>query len=470
MKTIKPQETDALVNMRVLIGKLIIAISVGISMIYIYYCFKLEQYPTLVCLTITVVSLITSYILLCKRLYNHAFKLIFPSLLLTLCFTMITFGKDGHSSIYAPVLIFFIFILFDSIYECLFFTGLVLFSIVGSYIFLEIYGPTYSFRLSPYDYIINGTFSILSCGVLAYIIMKKYRSYIIQEKQSKEALRLSNLELAKKTLTIQNQNKELDLFNTLAAHDLKTPIHTISNYSKLIQRKLDQPKPVVKDYLTHLNNAAIQLHNLIEGITSYKKADWKQCSLEVLSTQKIIDDTIKLLDLENKNNIKISTSNLLDINVDKVHLSYIFQNLIENALKFNNAEVKKIKINSYLNSQYCIFEVSDNGIGIDSAYSDYIFEPFKKLNTKKGYKSSGLGLYTVKKVLEMYKGKISVLSNQDEGSTFLFYFPKSYLIEQKERCQLNKTDTLNQNYAIENLLQTQITSKSNTYHSIYSSP
>jgi signal transduction histidine kinase len=118
-------------------------------------------------------------------------------------------------------------------------------------------------------------------------------------------------------------------------------------------------------------------------------------------------------------------SNLPTIHFSKLALGVVLNNLIENALKYKkpdqNVSVEVVYIENDLQHE---FQIIDNGIGIAEEYFELIFKPFKRLHTKSEYPGSGLGLATVKKIVEKMNGTISVRSVVNEGTTFILTFPK----------------------------------------------
>ncbi len=124
-------------------------------------------------------------------------------------------------------------------------------------------------------------------------------------------------------------------------------------------------------------------------------------------------------------NINIEIANELPtLAGDPVQIQQIFQNLLGNAIKYIDKPQGKIKISCISDECYWKFSVADNGPGIESKYFDHIFQLFKTLPSKNQVDSTGVGLATVKKIVELYGGKIWVESRVGDGSTFFFTLPK----------------------------------------------
>ena len=118
------------------------------------------------------------------------------------------------------------------------------------------------------------------------------------------------------------------------------------------------------------------------------------------------------------------------LTVDHTLLLQIFQNLITNAVKFNNSEKKRIEV-GWQDGQEDRIElfVRDNGIGIEPRYSEQIFRVFQRLHTQKAYEGTGIGLAVVKKAAAHLDGKVRLESTPGEGSTFFVEIPRKMEIK-----------------------------------------
>jgi chemotaxis family two-component system sensor kinase Cph1 len=102
----------------------------------------------------------------------------------------------------------------------------------------------------------------------------------------------------------------------------------------------------------------------------------------------------------------------------------LLQNLIGNSIKYRSDKIPEIHISAQEKDNDWIFSVEDNGIGIDSKYSDQVFQIFKRLHTNEEYKGTGIGLAITKRIIERHNGRIWVESELSKGSKFYFTIPK----------------------------------------------
>lgn len=238
------------------------------------------------------------------------------------------------------------------------------------------------------------------------------------------------LELRRKNFYLNQTKKELLLrnerLNTFAAHvshDLKSPLANIISLTDLLRDdKENNLTEESKGYLNYIEESAHTLNNYIEGILSYYKAD------ELLKAKK---ETIQLSDVAssikkvlftNTDQLVFNDSQIEDINTTA--LSQILINLIDNSLKYNDKDHRVVEIEYESIPDYHKFSVTDNGIGIPESQQEHIFEIFKTTENSMNISGTGIGLSTVKSLVEKLNGEISVSSKENEGSTFTFKIAK----------------------------------------------
>lgn len=249
----------------------------------------------------------------------------------------------------------------------------------------------------------------------------KYRESQRLLKREKEGVEHRNQELI---ATIQ----ELKKFAFMATHDLKEPLRTIGSYASLIKRRyknqLDEDGQQFLGYITHGIN---RMHNLLSEVLHYaglensfreKEAEWIETNDVVVELEKGLQSQIA------EKKAKLVWKNTLpSVKADRNHVFQIFQNLISNGLKYNQAAQPLIEIASSRQGDFYLFCIQDNGIGFDMNFKDRIFEVFQRLEGKEAYEGTGIGLAIVKKLIHFYGGEIWVESEINKGSRFYFTFP-----------------------------------------------
>ena len=241
----------------------------------------------------------------------------------------------------------------------------------------------------------------------------------------------------KKRLELENQrdqlekyNEAMERFNFATSHDLKEPLRTIGSFSSLLKRKYeDNLDEKGKEYFGFITRNVARMSELLDDLLKYNGVlNVNEMSREIMPFVDIINDVKEalFLSLQESNTQLIIEADYPSVYVNKTQIHQVLQNLISNAIKFNDKETCQIHIGYKQKNDLNVFFVKDNGIGINEKYHKIIFESFHQLNKQK-YNGSGLGLSICKKIIEQYNGKIWVESDIQPGSTFYFSLPKNGL-------------------------------------------
>jgi light-regulated signal transduction histidine kinase (bacteriophytochrome) len=225
----------------------------------------------------------------------------------------------------------------------------------------------------------------------------------------------------------KRSNRELDEYTYAVSHDLKSPLRTIGSFSTfLLEDYSGQLDDQAKEYLGRMKSATQRMTELIDDLLKISRIGRMNTDIELIDVNQIITsivaDNQSLLD--NKNG-KITAGELPRIISQRVWVTQLFSNLVNNGLKFNESSNPTIWIECEENEDHYLFSVKDNGIGIDKKHHEKIFKIFQRLHTTKEYPGTGAGLSICKKILESWGGEISVESEVGQGSTFLLKIPKN---------------------------------------------
>ncbi|MBW4891741.1 PAS domain S-box protein [Mucilaginibacter sp. HMF5004] len=250
-----------------------------------------------------------------------------------------------------------------------------------------------------------------------------YFKDITERKVSEILLKELNNDLKKQTKELATSNAELEQFAYVASHDLQEPLRMITGFLSQIERRYsDKLDSKGRQYIHFAVDGAKRMREIILDLLEFSRVGRVEDSIEPTDTNKLLNDIISLYHkkIADKKAV-IQYDNLPTINTYKVPLRQVFQNLVSNALKYQQAgNVPVIKINYTQTSKYYTFSVQDNGIGIDAEYFDTIFIIFQRLHNKEIYSGTGMGLAVTKKIVENLGGKIWLESEPGKGSTFYF--------------------------------------------------
>lgn len=237
---------------------------------------------------------------------------------------------------------------------------------------------------------------------------------------------LSELKILLKKL--EQSNKALSEFAYIASHDLREPLRKITAFGKLLAESVSEKLSIdERENLEFMIDGAGRMENMINDLLSYSRISAEVIDSEPVNVDSIINDLVRfeLSSIIEERAAKIIIENEIgNIFMEVLHVRQLFQNVISNGIKYCRKNVNpEIRIRTYLLSNYKIFEIEDNGIGIEEKYHDQIFMMFKRLNLSKDVSGSGIGLAICKKITELYGGGIHVRSNELYGSTFIIKLP-----------------------------------------------
>ena len=221
-------------------------------------------------------------------------------------------------------------------------------------------------------------------------------------------------------------NTDLDHFAAIAAHDLKSPLATISGYLELVKGEFEEKlEPEVVGYIQTMSAAADRMRNLIDRLLEYArltKVDRPFQPASVLSVVKAayqnLTGSIERIGAE------ITYGSLPTVNGDIDLLIQLFQNLIANAIKFHGQTNPRVHVEAKPKGNMWLFSIADNGIGFDPKDKEQIFALYKKLHSETEFQGTGIGLATCRRVVELHGGKIWADSAPGRGSTFYFTLPQ----------------------------------------------
>ena len=223
---------------------------------------------------------------------------------------------------------------------------------------------------------------------------------------------------------VEERNRDLSDFTYLITHDLKAPVHTIKGMVGILEEDLrSQLSGDTQEVLGHMSRAVGRLEELIGGVLEYSRITRETVAAEPVETGVVITEVISDLSglIEDKKARVSVAEGLPAVLGEKMHLYRIFSNLIGNAVKYASPDrppAVTVQEEESRSPRKCVVSVKDNGRGIPQDKLELIFRPFQRVSPG-NIEGTGIGLASVKRLLEKIGGDIEVSSEEGAGSTFL---------------------------------------------------
>jgi PAS domain S-box-containing protein len=223
---------------------------------------------------------------------------------------------------------------------------------------------------------------------------------------------------------IRSANDELTSFAYVVSHDLKAPLRGIASLADWLSTDYaDRFDDAGKEQMQLLINRVHRMSNLIDGILQYSRIGRLKETVTAVDLNRLVLDIIDLL--APPPHIKVRVEDALPVlYAEPTRLQQVFQNLLSNAIKYMDKPCGDIRVSCRAEERHWRFSVTDNGPGIEERHFERIFQLFQTLAPRDRVESTGVGLALVKKIVEMYGGKVSVTSVPGNGSRFSFTLPK----------------------------------------------
>jgi len=236
------------------------------------------------------------------------------------------------------------------------------------------------------------------------------------------------------TQKLETSNRELADFAYVASHDLQEPLRKIEAFGERLMSKYASTLPDDgKMFIDRMQNAAGRMRKLINDLLSYSRVttgakEFQRASLNRVLTEVIGDLQIRIEETQ----ATIKHDELPEIDCDPMQMRQLLQNLIGNALKFRKADVAPVISvtheivqgnDEHGPIQHVQLTIADNGIGFDNQFRDQIFTIFQRLHSRTEYEGTGIGLATVRKIVERHGGSIFADGQLGVGSKFYIKFP-----------------------------------------------
>jgi PAS domain S-box-containing protein len=230
-------------------------------------------------------------------------------------------------------------------------------------------------------------------------------------------------ELREIAAALERSNDELKQFAYIASHDLGEPLRTISGFAQLLQRRYeDQVDERGREYIERMVGGVGRMQTMIADLLAFSRAGRAEIERQPVEAKALVEEVVESLGgAISEAGAEVQVGELPEVEADRNQLQQLFQNLIANALKFNDSGHPRVEVSGGPAGDGWRFSVRDNGIGIAPEQRERIFGAFQRLHSRDEYEGSGIGLAICKKIVERHGGEISVGEGLDgRGVGFAF--------------------------------------------------
>lgn len=253
----------------------------------------------------------------------------------------------------------------------------------------------------------------------AEILKSKVQVYLDLYVQREEILKLNAI--------LRQSNEELERFAYICSHDMQEPVRMLNSYAEILAE--DYGTLLDEDghkYLTFITSGAGRIQKMIQDILTFSRVGREEIRVERVDCNDVAGEVlVEFESMISKKGARVTCSNLPVLDINPTLIRVLFQNLIGNALKFQDgSKPPEISIVAEQQDGLWQFIVQDNGIGIDPVFQDKIFNIFQRFHRKEDYPGTGIGLSTCRKFIQLCGGDIGFESTPGLGTNFFFTVPK----------------------------------------------
>ncbi|NUB92493.1 PAS domain S-box protein [Haloterrigena sp. SYSU A121-1] len=231
---------------------------------------------------------------------------------------------------------------------------------------------------------------------------------------------------------LEESNERLEQFAYAASHDLQEPLRMVSSYLRLIEsRYADVLDEDGREFIDFAVDGAERMRDMIDGLLAYSRVERGGDPFEPVDLDGVLENVLEDLQVRiAETDAEITAEELPNVTGDRDQLRQLFQNLLENALEYSGDEPPRVHVSARRRAGRdgrWEIAVRDEGIGIDPADADEIFEVFESLHSRGEYDGTGIGLALCERIVERHGGEIRLESEPGEGATFSVTLPADEL-------------------------------------------
>lgn len=248
------------------------------------------------------------------------------------------------------------------------------------------------------------------------------------ETEQKLTDKSSLYDIVMKDISFKDIEKEYEEFVYIVSHDLSAPLRHVKEFTRLLLSSIDKDlSPEQASYANFIDLSLRRLDVMQKALLRMSRINTRQAEFSLINMSDFVANRIENLDLSKcATNSSITVDPLPSIYADRKMIAVLIDSLIDNACRYGCVDgEQKVHISCKETDTDTVFEISDNGIGIDSQFYDVVFTMFRRLHNQDEYGGGvGAGLAISSKIIEHHKGHIFIQSELDQGTSVYFSIPK----------------------------------------------
>ena len=233
-------------------------------------------------------------------------------------------------------------------------------------------------------------------------------------------------ELEKRTVQLEQANRELETFTYTASHDLQAPLRAINGFSEMIlkDKGSDLDDETVRRLAVIQENTE-KMQQLIEDLLNLSRIGRQALSLKVIDMDALVKDVWKELEaVYHEKPLVLKTQDLLPAFGDQALIRQVLVNLLSNAIKYSAPRKRiEVEVGSYRQNSGNVYYVKDHGVGFDMTFYDKLFGVFQRLHNASEFEGTGIGLAIAQRIVHLHGGQIWAEGQEGEGAIFYFMLP-----------------------------------------------
>ncbi|MEV1172414.1 ATP-binding protein [Nonomuraea sp. NPDC049784] len=225
---------------------------------------------------------------------------------------------------------------------------------------------------------------------------------------------------------LRRSNGELEQFAYVASHDLQEPLRKVASFTQMLEQRYGhQLDDRAKQYIHYAVDGAKRMQLLINDLLDFSRVGRVTGEKTAIDSDAALDSALENLSATIEDTeATVTRDELPKVRANRLQLAQLFQNLIENAIKFRSEEPPRIHIGVSRSGDMWEFSCSDNGIGVEPKYADRIFLIFQRLHPRDVYPGTGIGLALCRKIVEYHGGQLWLDGGAEgQGATFRWTLP-----------------------------------------------